>query len=380
MALLSRTQAAQQGGVQQPPGIIDPEIGFQGEAQFGPSDYGTGTRDRALLRDGSGIRGPFGAPTQQGPNAPMMGRVDFSQWNGGSNVPTPSFGNTINYGALGPYTREVGANELVQNQITGLLDSDNPYIQNARRRGERAAAQRGALSSSIFAGSSEAAAIDAALPIAAQDAQTYSRVASENAAAINQNTLARMNSMTSALTAQIGATASVTNSRIAAETNQTLGQMRIRAEENQTQFLAEQERFMQDVRQMDQMEIMELAQQFDLDLAAQGFDYQVALGEIGFGQQQVLNQIAQQYALQQMGYQGSINSYLQNNQIQAGFMESLMGNMTNMMSFLSQQGMDEEGFNAAMGNWFSQVQPVINYFNSMTGGDFPPIESGAGGG
>lgn len=379
MALLSRTQVQQQGG-QQPPGQIDPVVGFQGQAQFGPAQntaYGDLSRQRALTYDGSGQR--VDPQTGRPLLGPQMGRVDFGQWNGGSNVPTPGFGNTINYGALGPNTRQIGPDELVENRITGLLDSDNPYIQNARRRGERAAAQRGGLSSSIFAGASEAAAINAALPIAAQDAQTYSRVASENAAAINQNTLARMNSMTSALTAQIGATAGVTNARIAAETNQTLGQMRIRAEENQTQFLAEQERFMQDVRQMDQMEIMELAQQYDIDLMGLQHGYNLDTMGQQFDYNMIAARVAQQYALQQQGYQGSINSYLQNNQLQAGFMQGIMNTVMSTMTFLSQQGMDAEGFDAAMSNAYQQLAPFISFANDMFGGGFGEITPPGGG-
>jgi len=62
---------------------------------------------------------------------------------------------------------------LVSNQITSLLDQDSPYIQQARLQGQRDAAGRGMLNSSMAAGASEAAAIKAAAPLAMQDAQTY---------------------------------------------------------------------------------------------------------------------------------------------------------------------------------------------------------------
>ena len=55
-------------------------------------------------------------------------------------------------------------------RLTGLLASDSPYLARARTRGLQHANRRGLLSSSIAAGASEAAAIDAAAPIALADA------------------------------------------------------------------------------------------------------------------------------------------------------------------------------------------------------------------
>lgn len=57
-----------------------------------------------------------------------------------------------------------------QGQLNGLLQSDNPYMKQARRSGEEHANKRGLLNSSIAAGASESAAINAALPIAQADA------------------------------------------------------------------------------------------------------------------------------------------------------------------------------------------------------------------
>lgn len=62
----------------------------------------------------------------------------------------------------------------VQGQITGILAEDSPYIQAARKRGEQYAQGRGLLNSSIAASASEKSAIEAALPIAQQDASTVS--------------------------------------------------------------------------------------------------------------------------------------------------------------------------------------------------------------
>ena len=85
------------------------------------------------------------------------------------------------------YTRDVQGNELVSEQLTGLLDRGGRYIENAQRRGLEQANRRGLLNSSIAAGSAERAAIEAGMPIAAADAQAYGRAASENLGFLNQN-------------------------------------------------------------------------------------------------------------------------------------------------------------------------------------------------
>jgi hypothetical protein len=64
----------------------------------------------------------------------------------------------------------------VSQQLTKLTGSDSPYITQARASGMDTANRRGLLNSSIAAGTSEAAAIGAAAPIASQEAsQAYGR-------------------------------------------------------------------------------------------------------------------------------------------------------------------------------------------------------------
>lgn len=70
----------------------------------------------------------------------------------------------------------------VSDQLNNLLDENSRYLQSARARSNQAANSRGLINSSIGAGAGEAAAINAALPIAQQDAQT-----SFSAQQLNQN-------------------------------------------------------------------------------------------------------------------------------------------------------------------------------------------------
>jgi hypothetical protein len=63
----------------------------------------------------------------------------------------------------------------VAGQLQSLLSSDSPYIQESRRQATEQAGSRGLLNSSIAAGAGQRAAIQSALPIAQQDAQTYTQ-------------------------------------------------------------------------------------------------------------------------------------------------------------------------------------------------------------
>jgi len=61
----------------------------------------------------------------------------------------------------------------VAGQLEQLFADESSYLEQARLGAERQAASRGMLNSSMAAGAGEAAAIQAALPIAEQDAGTY---------------------------------------------------------------------------------------------------------------------------------------------------------------------------------------------------------------
>lgn len=82
-------------------------------------------------------------------------------------------------------TQTVNPNQLASTQLTDLTAGNSKYIQGARQQGLEQAAQSGLMTSSIAAGNSTRAAIQAALPIAQQDAARYGSVADQNMAATN---------------------------------------------------------------------------------------------------------------------------------------------------------------------------------------------------
>ena len=75
--------------------------------------------------------------------------------------------------------------DSVSGQLDRILGKDSPYLDRARAGATQYANSRGLINSSIAAGAGEAAAIDAALPIASQDASTYSQQRLTNQAAGN---------------------------------------------------------------------------------------------------------------------------------------------------------------------------------------------------
>lgn len=103
------------------------------------------------------------------------------------------------------YTREVQPEGLVENRLVGLLGRKSPYIQQAEQAGLRHTAARGGLNGSIGAGASRAAAIQAGLPIASQDATSIENAAGQNLDALNQMSRQYNDNNTSVQVAGIGA-------------------------------------------------------------------------------------------------------------------------------------------------------------------------------
>lgn len=81
-------------------------------------------------------------------------------------------------------------NALVSKQLGSLLSKDSDYMARARTRAAQSSQSRGLRNSSIAASAGEAAAIDAAMPIAQADAAATFTADRDNAAARNQYGLA----------------------------------------------------------------------------------------------------------------------------------------------------------------------------------------------
>ena len=217
-------------------------------------------------------------------------------------------------------TRTVTPEELVENRINNLLDSNNPYIQRARTSGLQFANQRGLLNSSIAAQAAEEAAIQRAGEIAAQDAATYANAALANQQA--QNTAGLQD-------AQLGTNVSMFNvgeentiNRFNAQSINEAGQFNAAAANQAIQnFLQrEQVRLLQDDQQAftaEQNEADRVLRQF---LQEQQFDFTSSENALDRSLQSALQQ--NQFAFQggENALDRSLQSSLQQNQFtfQAG--------------------------------------------------------------
>lgn len=80
-----------------------------------------------------------------------------------------------------PTDYDVSDSSLIRNQLSTLLNDSSPYLASARARAQTYAQERGLANSSLAATAGESAAIDAAMPIAQGDAQTFGRADEFNA-------------------------------------------------------------------------------------------------------------------------------------------------------------------------------------------------------
>lgn len=100
-------------------------------------------------------------------------------------VGAPDTANAKSYGYDPTLGTVNSGTDTVSGQMDTLLNKDSPYITKARADAARVANSRGLLNSTMGAQAGESAAIAAAMPIAQQDASTYSQQRLTNQGASN---------------------------------------------------------------------------------------------------------------------------------------------------------------------------------------------------
>lgn len=91
---------------------------------------------------------------------------------------------------MAPAQINVTPDQTVQGQVKSIIDQNSPLMQQAETRSLQNMNTRGLINSSMAVGAGQAAVLDAAMPIASQDASTYAKNASDNAAFTNQFAMA----------------------------------------------------------------------------------------------------------------------------------------------------------------------------------------------
>lgn len=117
----------------------------------------------------------------------------------------------------------------VRGQLSSLLSSDSSYIKQAEEAGKRQAQERGMLNTSMAAGAARSAAIQQALPIAQQDAQTYATAQGMEQSAQNQQTQTKTEAIVSGELSKQNAAIAAADQRLQ---NQFSAQMQGASESN----------------------------------------------------------------------------------------------------------------------------------------------------
>lgn len=118
------------------------------------------------------------APETTGYNAATAGASGYDAANAGAYGFDATQANTTNW--------NVAPNQTVQNQLSNIVDSNSPLMQQARTTALQQMNRRGLINSSMAIGAGQDAVIKNALPIAQQDAQMFGRAGEFNANAANQ--------------------------------------------------------------------------------------------------------------------------------------------------------------------------------------------------
>lgn len=119
--------------------------------------------------------------------APQTAGLISGSMAGDTTQPTaPAAATASSMSSYTPTLGTVAPNETMGGQVNDLLKTDNPIMQTARTQAAQAANSRGLLNSSMAVQSGEQAAINSALPIAAQDASVFHDTAARNMAAQNE--------------------------------------------------------------------------------------------------------------------------------------------------------------------------------------------------
>jgi hypothetical protein len=176
------------------------------------------------------------------------------------------------------YTRNVGQNELSVTHLNQMTNGNDPYMQNARQRGLESAARRGMPNSSIAAGASQRAALEAAAPFAMQAANAYGQAQSENMGALNTSVLQERDIMNRALW-EANENAAARDGSIA------MSQALSDAEQQRYRMFQENLAFEGEQRGLDRAHDFGRAEQgFGHDLGRMGSEFGYDLGRMGYQQ------------------------------------------------------------------------------------------------
>ena len=247
----------------------------------------------------------------------------------------------VDIGPTDAVTRQVQDEELVANQLGGLLSGDSSYIQNARQRAAELSNRRGQFTSNLFAGAAERSAIEAALPIAQNDAQAFRDAAAQNLVARNQNAIANIQRAASLDTALLSSRTSISLANLDAATRVGISnsdrlatidmanldaetQLQVTNMTNSTQLLMQQmqseleiemqsrnlnhDSAMEAYRQDGRLQLANLDANLRRELTAAGFTHDINMQNLSASDQRRLASITAEYQLESQNRDQNFNN------------------------------------------------------------------------
>lgn len=138
----------------------------------------------------------------------------------------PTSAATYNATQLGTPTQlNVGAQQTVQGQLANINNPNSPIIMAARNGANQQANANGLLNSTMAISAGDAAAYNAAIPIAEQDATTYNNAAAANASAANTFAVDNQNAINTANQYNAGSTNTLTGEQLSNQTSLSNAQL-----------------------------------------------------------------------------------------------------------------------------------------------------------
>jgi hypothetical protein len=160
-----------------------------GSRQGGNSPFTVGGGNASFDSEGAPLGGGTALPYPTTGAIPMPNRIGNSGGISADANGKPSLGFNL-ADVAGPTAWQVSGDQTVASQLTNLMRSDNPIIQMARTRAMQSANNRGLVNSSMALSGADAAAYEAMMDVAKQDASTNASAAQTNTNAQNQFTSA----------------------------------------------------------------------------------------------------------------------------------------------------------------------------------------------
>ncbi len=240
--------------------------------------------------------------------------------------------------------------DTVAGQMETLLSKDSPYMTRARTSAMQYANSRGLVNSSMAAGAGEAAAIDRALPIASQDANTYNATRMANQGYTNRASEFGAGQKNAASQFNAAQGNQLSGMRVAEDIEKSLIGTRTEA---QSRLMAEQNDFQRQMAQLnaDLQTGQIMPAQFEQQSALMQQQFQQRMAELGFSTQAQQQLVTLQSQLQQD--MARLDAALQTGQLmpaqlemQKALLAAQFQNQVGLMSIQSQLEKDMAQLNA----------------------------------